>query len=518
MRDKPTGCIGCPLHRLGEGFSVHDGAGTAGVLVVAEALGEDEARRGIPLVGRAGQTWNRMVQRTSDPVLGKLRRDHFFHFNIIACRPPSNVLSGASYEHAAIAHCRRHLNAVVRATKPKVILGLGGIALRTLTGHEGIEQLRGYLFETSYGIPFIGTYHPSYIMRGKWNLARIVQLDILKALEVAREGPGVFLRDKAYELSPAYADVKRFVAAWRAAGRPPLAFDIETPHVGEAGEAEDMVFEDDASYQILMCSLAWEPFKAISVPWVAGLKELVIEALSEAPTTLVWNAKFDVPRLVAAGVEFSGEIIDAMLAWHWLEPALPMGLKYVSTFFCPDMPAWKLQMHKNFQWYNAADSDVLLRVFLGTRARLEQQGRWRTFMRHFVEFGKLLNRMTVRGVAIDHERREEARNRFGERFAGVIARAGSRAPGDIRPLHPKRGYAKTPKDTTGLVQITVELTPAEEARERKKLERERARAEKAKAILIRKAERVLKRAEKAARRSSKPKRKKKADQPVHGSE
>lgn len=497
MNEKPQSCFGCPLYSLGQGFALTDGAGTSGVLVVAEALGEDEARRGLPLVGRAGQTWDRVVSRTTDPVLGKLGRDHFKLANVISCRPPNNELVKAPYESAAIEHCRRHLEGVIKDFKPKAILTLGNVPLRWFTGEWGIEQLRGYIFDTPWA-PVVPTYHPSYIQRGKWQLARVVQLDILKALEVSRKGAKSFFVDKDYTLSPGYHEVGTFLADWRAAGRPPLAFDIETPH-SEAAKAEDMVFEDDASYQILMVSLAWEPFKAISIPWIEPFIGMLKEAFAEDAQFLVWNAKFDVPRLMASGVHFGGEVIDVMLAWHWLEPALPMGLKYVATFFCPDMSAWKLAMHSNFQWYNAADSDVLLRVFLGTRERLEAQGRWRTFLRHFVEYNKILLRMSERGITVDHERRAAAREHFGTRLEGVVAAAQQLAPREILGTHPKRGYAKPPADPSGMVQILVELNEAEELRERKKVEREKAKQAEAFAKEQRKAARA---AAKAAKEES----------------
>lgn len=490
MNAKPAGCSGCPLHHLGQGFALTDGKGTSGVLVVAEALGEDEARRGIPLVGRSGQTWDRLVSRTTDPVLGKLTRDHFKIHNVISCRPPDNLLVKAPYESAAIEHCRRYLEETLRDFRPKAILTLGNVPLRWFTGQWGIEQLRGYIFETPWG-PVIPTYHPSYIQRGKWQLARVTQLDILKALEVSRKGSKAFFHDKDYTISPGYGQVVDFLSRWRAAGRPPLAFDIETPHSDQAAKAEDMVFEDDASYTILMCSLAFEPFKAISIPWIEPFITLLKAAFAEDAQFLVWNAKFDVPRLMASGVHFGGEVIDVMLAWHWLEPALPMGLKYVATFFCPDMGAWKLAMHQNFQWYNAADSDVLLRVFLGTRERLAAQGRWKTFLRHFVEYNKILLRMSERGITVDHERRAAAREHFGERLEGVVSTAQQLAPREILGTHPKRGYAKPPKDSAGMVQILVELNEKEVAQERKK----EASAEKKRVAASAKAARKAARAE-----------------------
>lgn len=502
---KPDDCIGCPLEKLGAGFACTGGRGSStGVLVVAEALGANEAAAGEPLIGPAGKTWDRIVSGVLDPGLGrKLTREDFLLDNVVHCQPPDNVLNGAWYEHPAIDHCRPNLERTIREFRPKAIITLGNTALRWFTGHWGIDQLRGYVFESPWG-PVIPTYHPSYIMRGKWNLVRVVQLDILKALKVAREGPASLHLEKDYLLQPDYRAAEAYFMEWRAAGRPPIAFDIETPKEGEASEAEDMVFEDDASYNILMCSFSYEPFKAISIPWIEPFISLIKENLKAEADYLVWNAKFDVPRLMANGVHFGGRVVDAMLAWHWLEPGLPMGLKYVATFFCPDMGAWKLEMHKNFQWYNAADSDVLLRVYSEVQKRLAEQGRWHTFERHFLDFGKILLKMSERGVTVDHEARARAREHFGERFSGVVAQSQQLAPRDILPVHPKRGYKKDPGDTSGMVRVEVELTEKEEAQLRLRREREREKAkqarEKAARKAAREADRAAKKASKEARR------------------
>lgn len=451
-------------------------------------------------MGPAGQTFDRILGRTTDPTTGgKLRRGDFKLANAISCRPPNNVLVGAPYEFGALSHCKRaHLERVIRDFQPKAIVALGNVALRALTGQWGIEQLRGYIFETPYG-PVVPTYHPSYIMRGKWNLARVVQLDFLRALEVSRKGAKSFLQPKNYLLAADWGMARDFFAEWRRLGKPSLSFDIETPYAGEAADNEEMTFEEDASYTILMCSFSFKGFNALSIPWQEPFITLAKEAFSEQGTSFnVWNASFDVPRLIANGVHFGSRIYDAMLAWHWLEPALPMGLKYVATFFCPDMHAWKLGMHENFQWYNAADSDVLHRVFAGTRERLEAQGRWRTFERHFGDFGEILTKMTERGVPVDHAARAAAREHFMELFQGSLSSSREKAPKEILRVHPKRGYAKTPASTEGLVEISVELTEEEAEKFRKGLERAREKREAERAKLQRKREREAKRAERVA--------------------
>lgn len=425
--------------------------------------------------------WAKLLGRTSDPILNrKLKPEDFLY-------------------HSTNSRTSREF------VKASAILALGSEALLEAAGVGPVEQLRGYIFSTANG-PVIGTYAPEYIKKGKWNLARVAQLDILKALEVARDGAKKFLVEKSYVLSPTYSEALSFVMGWRAAGRPPIGFDIETPYADDAAAAEGMTFEDDASYTILMCSLSFEPFKAISIPWQEPFISLIKEVFEEASTSLVWNAKFDVPRLLASGVHFNGGIIDVMLAWHYLEPALPMGLKYVATFFCPDMGAWKLDMHRNFQWYNAADSDVLLRVYTGVEKQLEEQGRWTKFLRHFVDFGKILQRMTERGISIDHEARTNARNHFEQRFSGVVQSTQALAPRDILGVHPKRGYAKPPKELGGLVQLHVELTPKEVASKERKLDNVRKKAAKKAAIQARKNQREeARRAKELGKKDSKRK-------------
>jgi hypothetical protein len=222
------------------------------------------------------------------------------------------------------------LEETIKDVRPKAILTLGDSALKWFTGHKGITKLRGYVFDTPYG-PVVPTYHPSYIQRGNFHLARVVQTDILKCLKVAREGIGAFHHPKSYSSHPSPVDANAFLVRWLRAGSPPLAFDIETPH-GSDKKDEEMNIEDDESYTILMISFAYSPYEAISMPWSPPYIDIAKTLLRSAKQSLVWNAKFDVPRLAASGCEFGGEVVDVMLAWHWLEPALPMGLKYVATF------------------------------------------------------------------------------------------------------------------------------------------------------------------------------------------
>jgi hypothetical protein len=332
--------------------------------------------------------------------------------------------------------------------KPKAIVTLGNSALRWFTGQWGIEKLRGYIFDSEWG-PVVPTYHPSYIQRGKWYLARVVESDLLKAVQVAREGRDCFHKPKTYITRPAIEEAYNFFQRWVDAGRPPLAFDIETP-MGSDTKDEEMTFEEDSSYTILMVSFAFEPYKAISMPWMPPFIDVAKALLGQATTSLVWNAPFDVPRLAANGVEFGGQVVDCMIMWHWLEPSLPMGLKFVAPFLCPDMDAWALGKDEDFAAYNCGDSDVLLRAYLEIRERLVAQGRMDIFQRHFLDLGVVLGKMTNRGIKVDREARNTSRKGFEAEKAIKVEQAKAMAPLAVCPHHPKAGYKK---DEEGLKKI-----------------------------------------------------------------
>lgn len=337
-------CSTCVLKKSGgSGYAVSRGKATHGVVIVGEALGEDEVAQGKPFVGKAGQFLDRIISRTKDPETGRnLDPDDFLITNIIRCRPWNNILTGASFEHEAIDHCAPYLKGLLKKVQPKAILGLGNQPLRWFTKEWGIESLRGYVWKTDFG-PVVGTYHPSYLLRGKLSLVRVVQMDILKSLYLARHGLPTF--DKDYVLHPTTLDLRRFCEDYRESLRKDpstfLSADIETPWSGTLKdgeidpETEEINIEDDASYQILRISFSFKPGHAITMPWAIPYTDYIKELLEMSGSKIFWNGlNFDIPRIEASGVMVNGRIYDGMDLFHFLEPGFPMGLKYVATFYC----------------------------------------------------------------------------------------------------------------------------------------------------------------------------------------
>jgi len=136
-------------------------------------------------------------------------RDQFSIANVLFCRPPGNELSGAPYEFAAINHCRKNVVGFLRRFQPKVVVALGGVAFRTLTGISGnkqtISHMRGYVFRAlpefceAAGVAdllVIPTYHPAFLRRGAIHLTGVLARDIQRAVNI-RQG-----KDRSFILEP----------------------------------------------------------------------------------------------------------------------------------------------------------------------------------------------------------------------------------------------------------------------------------------------------------------------------
>ena len=121
LRARVAACKRCRLHegRTQTVFGV--GNPDADWMVIGEAPGAEEDRRGEPFVGRAGKLLNEMLRAIGES------RDSVFIANILKCRPPNNRDPKAD-EAAA---CRAYLERQVELVNPKIILAVGRIARAT---------------------------------------------------------------------------------------------------------------------------------------------------------------------------------------------------------------------------------------------------------------------------------------------------------------------------------------------------------------------------------------------------
>jgi DNA polymerase len=172
-------CTRCGLAAERTQIVFGDGNPHADLMFIGEGPGQEEDRRGLPFVGRAGELLTQMIEKGLE-----IPRSEVYICNIVKCRPPNNrtPLDGE------VAACRPFLNGQIAAVRPKVIVALGKPAASLLLGRDvAITRLRG-TWHTVEGIPLMPTLHPAYVLRRYTpENRRNVWEDLKAALEKSRE-------------------------------------------------------------------------------------------------------------------------------------------------------------------------------------------------------------------------------------------------------------------------------------------------------------------------------------------
>ena len=155
LRARVTGCTRCSLSKGRTNTVFGVGNPNADWLIVGEAPGAEEDRRGEPFVGRAGKLLDEMLRAIGQS------RESVFIANILKCRPPDNRDPKQEESDA----CRPYLERQIELVQPRIILAVGRLAAQNLLGSdEPVGRMRGRPHDLG-GIPLVVTYHPAYLLR-----------------------------------------------------------------------------------------------------------------------------------------------------------------------------------------------------------------------------------------------------------------------------------------------------------------------------------------------------------------
>jgi uracil-DNA glycosylase family 4 len=158
LRTEVLQCTRCSLHagRTQGVFGV--GNPRAEWMVIGEAPGAEEDRRGEPFVGRAGQLLDAMLR-----AIGLSRASNVYIANVLKSRPPNN----RDPRPEEVAACLPYLRRQIELIRPRLLLAVGRIAAQNLLATEAsLSRLRGRVH--SFGelnTPLVVTYHPAYLLR-----------------------------------------------------------------------------------------------------------------------------------------------------------------------------------------------------------------------------------------------------------------------------------------------------------------------------------------------------------------
>ncbi len=151
-------CTRCPLHATRTQGVLGVGPKRADWLVIGEAPGAEEDRRGEPFVGVAGQLLDAMLR-----AIGLDRRTNVYIANVLKSRPPGN----RDAKPEEVAACLPYLVEQIALLQPKIMLAVGRIAAQNLLGTDvPLGRLRGRVHRFGeLNTPLVVTYHPAYLLR-----------------------------------------------------------------------------------------------------------------------------------------------------------------------------------------------------------------------------------------------------------------------------------------------------------------------------------------------------------------
>lgn len=301
------------------------GEGRKGILIIAEAPGKDEDKRGTQLVGDSGQ-YLRKVLRKFDV---DLDRD-CWKTNAVICAP-ARIMPGQSKpgplpmhrkpSDAEIEACRPNVLKAVREYDPKVIILLGGCATRSLLTHTwrpdpgAITRWVGWQIpDQSLNAWICPTWHPSFLLRseGDQPLETWFERHIEKALEGANGGRP-WLELPMYEseivavVDPSEA-AKRIHEIIEVGGL--VSFDYET----------NMVKPDSPDARIVSAAICWRGIRTMAYPWVGEAIDATGQLLRSKIPKIIANAKFEMRwTMKEFGHPIRNVVFDTMQAAHVLD-------------------------------------------------------------------------------------------------------------------------------------------------------------------------------------------------------
>jgi DNA polymerase len=158
LRSEVLSCTKCPLHKTRTQGVLGVGPHRTDWMVIGEAPGAEEDRRGEPFVGRAGHLLDAMLH-----AIGLNRGSNVYIANVLKSRPPNN----RDPRPEEVAACLPYLMRQIELLQPRLMLAVGRIAAQNLLATDlSLSRLRGKVHRFGeLNTPLIVTYHPAYLLR-----------------------------------------------------------------------------------------------------------------------------------------------------------------------------------------------------------------------------------------------------------------------------------------------------------------------------------------------------------------
>lgn len=380
------------------------------IFVVGEAPGREELKQGIPFVGPTGRIFWTVAREAG------LSRSLCYVTNCVQSSP-----LGASGSPTAtqINEEWARLDAEMAASEATILIVVGGIALKRVTGLSNITNMRGYCLTPEDCVPIrrkvrvqVGEYKttkagkfqkgdPRFAMK-LMALPPVLPPNVKWIVPVLH--PAGIMRMQFKTLPALKADLLRVGRLYRAETKPigpdtvPVsaitlpegtAIDIETPY-----PPNDWVVERIGTASKYGADTYGTPNSVETLT-------VKLQKMAQDPnaTLIIHNAPFDLPRLGI--LDPRAKIFDTMAAAQLLNPDLPKGLERAATMHL-DIRPWKHLDMDRPDVYNRMDAWAAYELAQKQRAILEKTGQMPVF-ENMMRGLPVLTRISLRGIKLGVE-------------------------------------------------------------------------------------------------------------------
>jgi len=372
----------------------------AEIIIIAEAPGEREKAMGIPLVGGSGQKLWKELRAYG------IERAQCYVTNV--CKRQVSQSTNADIRNPIKGHEGEHWINLLRweldqLPNKKIILVLGGLALKALFRHDSVTAWRGSVLHY-HGVPTVITFNPAMVLREpKWE--PIFRFDLNKLNRVIA-GRFRYDADKEFiyhhDLSPSEAidHITRVRDELR-----PVSLDIEvianeTACIGfsNGGKRGVCINFRDQKTNLYSAEDERRIRLAIQVMFNDERLDFIAQNGNFDICWMWYKDRIRIPRLY----------FDTMTAHHTLYPRLPHNLGFLTTQYT-DYPYYKEERSiwreggdiSSFWQYNCKDSIITYEIHERLLQELKDQKMDKFYFNHVIKLAPELAIMTVNGIRID---------------------------------------------------------------------------------------------------------------------
>jgi uracil-DNA glycosylase/DNA polymerase I-like protein with 3'-5' exonuclease and polymerase domains len=331
----------------------------ARIMIVGEAPGEEEDRKGQPFIGPSGNELDKLlgevgISRTECFVTNVLRYrpdrndiEPFFYWN--KTKVPSNFIKFRNiHVHPKLFEGINELRTEIATVKPNIVVALGNTPLYALTGNWGITKWRGSMIHVDGDNPvkLIPTIHPANLFRD-WSQRGSIVYDLKKARRFI-DGSPYPKPNWNFRIAPTYEEamnvLERLLYKVRQ-GPLRISFDLETRfgHIDCAG-------------------VSWSLLDAICLPFLRGDNSDYWTAEQEAVIIYYLYLILTHPNAEVVG---QNQLYDCQYTWrHWsfiprvkqdtmisqhsIFSDLPKAIAFQASLYCNYYVYWKEEgKHRN---------------------------------------------------------------------------------------------------------------------------------------------------------------------------